>query len=168
MNVQEILTYPAAPQSACPTGAGLPHTASLPRLLSTMTGESAGSLAVDMPEAPQRSLTAWQLLQSVAKLLWYSDEISDIELRCPTRSYSASALTLAAEDADAPVLSLLAYPAGEGMLDVYMRVGRSDPSAAVRSLERHGFSVTRAGGAEYADAELSRARIQELQHYLSI
>jgi len=97
-------------------------------------------------------------------------EYSEIRLKCPARRYSASSIAMAAEDADAAVVALLACPSskGDGMFEVYLRINRVDPSRAVRSLERHGFTVSEASGSEYADEELSRERISELQHYLNI
>lgn len=82
--------------------------------------------------------------------------------------YSASSIARAVEDADATIISLLAYPHDDGMLHVYLCINRLDPSHAVRSLERYGYSVAGASGVEYTDAGLSRQRISELQRYLNI
>lgn len=105
-----------------------------------------------------------------SSMLDCGSEYSEIWLRCPARCYSASSIAMAAEDADAAVVALLACPssAGEGMFEVYLRINRVDPSRTVRSLERHGFTVSEAAGPEYADEELSRERLRELQHYLNI
>ncbi|MCM1004906.1 MAG: hypothetical protein NC402_01265 [Prevotella sp.] len=165
MNVSDILTYPREAKGFGKPG--LPVSASMSQVLAAMVNEQSASVSVS-DDLQTHTLTDWQMLQALGHMLPYNDECSEIEITCPANSYSASALTLAAEDADAPVLSLLAYPADAGMLNVYLRINRSDPSQAVRSLERHGFTVTNATGAEYADAEMSRERWEELQHYLNI
>ncbi|MCM1320217.1 MAG: hypothetical protein NC217_07540 [Muribaculaceae bacterium] len=166
MKIDKAMTYPPAPASNQATQS-ITTDSSLTQAIATLVNEQAAAVQVkDGPEA--HTLTAWQALQGVAQMLPYSDEYSDIEISCPIHLYSASALTLAAEDADAPVISLLAYPGEYGLLTVFMRINRTDPSQAVRSLERHGYTVTHATGPENADEELSRERLEELQHYLNI
>lgn len=166
MDIAEILTYPDTPANT-KSPQRMSDDSSLAKVISVMANEQTDSVIL-CNEDQSRTLTAWQALQGVAQMLPYSDEYSDIQLSCPAHLYSASALTLAAEDADAPVISLLAYPAEPGMLNIYMRINRTDPSQAVRSLERHGFNVTRASGPENIDEQISRERLLELQHYLNI
>lgn len=167
MNAEELLTYPAKPVSSAGVPCVVGSDASVPVVLECMLTHGVERVRVAGRE--DADIDAWQVLQGVGGMLVYEAESSEIEVVCPAHAYSASALSYAAEDADASVISLLAYPDGEsGMLSVYMRINRRDPSHAVRSLERHGFEVVRACGAQDADVALSRERLEELQHYLNI
>lgn len=167
MRLDQLLIYPEAPRDTKPLEAGISADTPLPRALEAMVSEQSGSVVLN-DSSEHRPLTSWQALQGLARMLPYDEEYSEIEISCPVHLYSASALTLAAEDADAPVISLLAYPAEAGNLSVYMRINRADPSQAVRSIERHGFTVTRSSGIENIEEEISRERLEELQHYLNI
>lgn len=165
MNVQEILTYPASPRHEGARPPEVSHNATLPAVLEAMAGASCPVLSV---QGGDGSLTAWQTLLALARMMPHSDEFSEILVVSDPLTYSASAIARAVEDSDAALISLLAYPDGEGRLCVYLRINRADPSHAVRSLERYGFPVSHAFGPENSDAELSEQRLTELRHYLNI
>lgn len=167
MNAQELLTYPASPQSACAEPPLVDGGAPLAAVLDTMAGASCP--VVDVHSADRLiPLTAWQVLQAMARMMPHSDECSEIMAHADNRTYSASAVSRAVEDTDASLISLLTYPDGEGGLNVYLRINRADPSHAARSLERYGYPVTYTHGAENYESELSEQRLTELQHYLNI
>lgn len=164
MDVQEISTYPPSPECAESAVPQVQEGATLPAMLSAMTGSSCPVLAVGSGS----TLTSWQLLRALARMLPHSDEFSEIEAVSMPSDYSASSVARAVEDADASLLSLLVYPDETGMLALYLRINRADPSHAVRSLGRYGYTVTRARGAGDSDAALAAERLSELQHYLDI
>lgn len=167
MNAQELLTYPASPQSAPSGTPRVDGSAPLAAVMDAMTGASCPVVEVHSADriAP---LTSWQILQAVTRMMPHSDEFSEIMAHADNRTYSASAMARAVEDSDASLISLLTYPDDEGGLNVYLRINRADPSHAARSLERYGYSVTYAHGPENSEAELSEQRLTELQHYLNI
>ena len=161
MNAHELLTYPAEPHPLVTSVPRVEESAPLSAVLEAMTLSGSPALNVTGPQN-ESPLTAWQVLQALSVLLPHSDEYSELMVRTDTRSYSASALARAVEDTEASLISMLAYPAGDGDINVYLRINRADPSHAVRSLERYGYFVA------YAQAELTAERILELQHYLNI
>ena len=167
MNAQESLTYPASPPSACADTPVVDGSAPLAAVMDAMAGASCPVVEVHSADriAP---LTAWQVLQALARMIPHSDEFSEIMAHADNRTYSASAIARAVEDTDASLISLLTYPDGEGGLNVYLRINRADPSHAARSLERYGYPVTYTHGAENYESELSEQRLTELQHYLNI
>lgn len=119
-------------------------------------------------EIHEASAIERQLLETINRIFPESEEHSDITLVCTPAEYSASSIARAVEDADATLVSLVAYPLREGLLYLFLRINRLDPSHTVRSLERYGYTVTRAEGIINADAGLSRQRLEELNHYLNI
>lgn len=169
MNARDILTYSAVVPRQSAGAVTVSADAMLSEVLAAMTRNTTDTLSVEVPESLQ-FITERQTLTALADMLYYDSEYSELQVSCPTQLYSASSIALAAEDADAAVVSLLAYPSqrNSGELDVYIRINRSDPSRTIRSLERRGYTVTEAKGADYTDEELSRERLSELQHYLNI
>ena len=167
MNAHELLTYPAEPHPLVTSVPRVEESAPLSAVLEAMTLSGSPALNVTGPQN-ESPLTAWQVLQALSVLLPHSDEYSELMVRTDTRSYSASALARAVEDTEASLISMLAYPAGDGDINVYLRINRADPSHAVRSLERYGYFVAYAHGAENSQAELTADGILELQHYLNI
>ena len=149
MNAHELLTYPAEPHPLVTSVPRVEESAPLSAVLEAMTLSGSPALNVTGPQN-ESPLTAWQVLQALSVLLPHSDEYSELM------------------DTEASLISMLAYPAGDGDINVYLRINRADPSHAVRSLERYGYFVAYAHGAENSQAELTAERILELQHYLNI
>lgn len=168
MNVNELLTFPETP---APTNGCLPsisENTSLTSVIAAMTESESNRINILSDDGIQISATAWQALNAVASMMPHSPEVSEIEILCHPSRYSASSVARAVEDADAALLTLLTYPAKHGMLNIYIRTNRSDPSSVVHSLERYGYEVSAATGPEYTDADTANKRLCELQHYLNI
>ncbi|MCM1291307.1 MAG: hypothetical protein NC201_00465 [Prevotella sp.] len=108
------------------------------------------------------------MLTALGTFLSARDDSSEIVVECPPEMYSASSLAHAVEDVDAHLVDLISHPAENGKVRVTLRVRHTDPSAAVRSLERYGYTVTEASGDSYADARLSDERLSALQVYLNV
>lgn len=108
------------------------------------------------------------LLEGLGHLIVPRDDSSYICLDCSPYDYSASSIARAVEDADAHLVDLWTVPSDHNTIQVTLRVRHSDPSACVNQLERHGFNVTRAVGANNVDADLVRERILGLQAILNV
>lgn len=168
MIVNELQSFPEAPDSTVQIPPALPDNASLITLIATLT--RAGSERADIlsSDGKHGCASAWQALNALALMMPYHAETSEIQIKCHPSQYSASAIARAVEDADASILSLLSYPADEGLLNIYIRTNRTDPSPVVRSLNRYGYTVSYAYGPEYSNEALADERLCELQHYLNI
>lgn len=98
------------------------------------------------------------------------DDWSRIRVTCRSSDYSAGAIVRAVEDSNAHVLNLnVTDGSGEGLTEVELRINLRDPMAAVRSLERYGFSaeiIDAVGDSQEIDD--MRRRVDELIHYLEI
>lgn len=108
------------------------------------------------------------LLEGLGNLLSNRDDSSIIVINAAPAQYSASAIAHAVEDADAHLVDLISHPDGDNKIRVTLRVRLSDPSAAIRSLERYGFDVIEASGPHYADAEVAEERLKALQVFLNV
>lgn len=108
------------------------------------------------------------MLTGLGLLLSARDDSSEIVVECAPHEYSASLLTRAVEDADAHVVDLISHPDRDGRIRITLRVRHSDPTAAVRSLERYGFDVVEFSGPKYASAVVSDERLSALQLYLNV
>lgn len=155
---------------ACPTRAlrhveaEMPALDVLPRLLDAPERR----LAVTDGPKTLGIIDSESLLNGLGHLIAARDDSSMLTIDCAPGDYSASRIARAIEDADANLVDLLSSPAEEGRMRVTLRVSHSDPSAAARSLERYGFEVTEAHGAEYADAQIADDRLRALQLYLNV
>ncbi|MCM1377915.1 MAG: hypothetical protein NC097_02000 [Clostridium sp.] len=127
------------------------------RLLGVMDGDSL-----------QGVITADSLLEGLGRLVTPRDDASLICVECAPADYSASALAHAVEDADAHLVDLWTAPTNRDSLLVTLRVRHSDPSACIHHLERYGFKVVDAVGADFADADVARERLRELQVLLNV
>ncbi len=168
MNVSDILALTGQPDGEQGTPDSIGPEASLPEALDALCRSRSTALTVRSEDAPDSAVTQAQMLAALAHLLYYDPEYSELTLRCTPSQYSASTIARAVEDADATLVSLLCSPAPQGLLDVWLRINRTDPSLCARSLERYGYSVSSATGPRYADRDISRERITALQHYLNI
>lgn len=113
-------------------------------------------------------VTESSLLEGMGRMIAARDDSSVITLECRPEEYSASALAHAVEAADAHLVDLWSAPAPEGMLSVTLRVRASDPSAAVRSLERYDFHVKEAHGQEMRAFDVADERLLALQTLLNV
>lgn len=168
MHVSDILALPGQPAGEPGAPDSVSPEASFTEALDSLCRSGSTELTVRSEDAPDSAVTQAQMLAALAHLLYYNPEYSELTLRCTPSQYSASAIARAVEDADATLVSLLCSPAPQGLLDVWLRINRSDPSLCARSLERYGYSVSSATGPRYADRDISRERITALQHYLNI
>lgn len=136
----------------------------LPRLLDSATR----SLAVMDGGDVIGVITETSLLEGLGRMIAPRDDSSVITLECRPEEYSASLLAHAVEDSDAHLVDLWSVPAADGMMQVTLRVRSSDPSAAVRSLERYDFRVTEASGREMQTLEVAGERLLALQALLKV
>lgn len=144
--------------------ADMPAIDVLPRLLDTPErrlavtdgGETLGIIDRD------------SMLAGLACMIAARDDASVVTIECAPADYSATRLAHAVEDADANLVDLLTMPAADGRLKVTLRVSHNDPTATVHSLERYGYEVTDAHGADYADAAIADDRLRALQLYLNV
>lgn len=108
------------------------------------------------------------MLEGLGRLMPARDDSSVIVVECAPESYSASSIAHAVEDADAHLVDMISRPGSEGRLNVTLRVRMTDPSAAVRSLERYGYEVVESSGREMANAAVAEERLSALQVYLNV
>lgn len=138
----------------------------LPRLLDsdkgkvrvTEEGENLGFIDTD------------SMLSGLGRMLAARDDCSVITVECDPRDYSASVLAHAVEDSDAHLVDLFTVPAENGHLMVTLRVRHSDPTAAVRSLERYGFEVTgsHTASGSIQSLEIATERLLSLQALMNV
>lgn len=108
------------------------------------------------------------LLEGLGREIIPRDDASVITVECAPADYSASRIAHAVEDTDAHLVDLWSAPSDKGMLKVTLRVRLADPTPAVHSLERYGYEVVDASGAEYQDAGLAIERLLGLQALLNV
>ena len=146
--------------------ANMPLLEVLPRLLDTPAHE----VEVSEDGVSLGVINETSMLEGLGRLIAARDDCSVITVECRPEDYSASVLAHAVEDSDAQLVDLLTAPGENGVMTVTLRVRHSDPSAAVRSLERYDFRVVEAHGAgsELRDAELSAERLLSLQMLMNV
>lgn len=95
---------------------------------------------------------------------------AELLVSCHPEQYSATALARAAEDADTQLrgLWLTGLRDAEGLPIVVLRVEADNSRRVARSLERYGFSVLQAQGADSAPTAQERERAAELLRYIEI
>lgn len=110
------------------------------------------------------------LLEGIGRMIAPRDDCSVITVECAPEDYSASVLAHAIEDTDAHLVDLFSVPGDNGMLKVTMRVRHTDPSAAVRSLERYDYHVVEAhaGGNVIQSMEIATERLLSLQALMNV
>lgn len=146
--------------------ADMPLLEVLPRLLDTPDREvEVSECGKSLGVVDQTSL-----LEGLSRMIAARDDCSEVTIECRPEDYSASLIAHAVEDSDAHLVDLLSTPSADGHIRVTLRLRHSDPSAAMRSLERHDFSVVEAHGASSTmrDAEIAAERLLELQTLLNI
>lgn len=110
------------------------------------------------------------LLEGIGRMIAARDDCSVITVECTPQDYSASALAHAVEDSDAHLVDLLTGPAENGRMIVTLRVRHSDPTAAVRSLERYDYHVVEAhsSGDDFQRMEIATERLLSLQALMNV
>lgn len=110
------------------------------------------------------------LLEGIGRMIASRDDCSVITVECAPQDYCASVLAHAVEDSDAHLVDLLTAPADNGLLRVTLRVRHSDPTAAVRSLERYDFHVVEAhsSGDSIQSMEIATERLLSLQALMNV
>lgn len=136
----------------------------LPRLLDT----GSRSLAVTDGDRILGVITESSMLEGLGRMIAPRDDSSIVTVECRPEDYSASLLAHAVEDAEAHLVDLWSVPIEDGMLRVTLRVRSTDPTAAVRSLERYDFHVVEAHGQQMRAVELAGERLLALQTLLNI
>lgn len=113
-------------------------------------------------------ITEQSLLDGMGRMIAPRDDSSLIAVECNPQNYSASQLAHAVEDAGAHLVDLWTSPTDHGTVMATLRVRHSDPSSAVHHLERYGYEVVEASGANFADAETAMERLRELQFLIDM
>lgn len=146
--------------------ADMPVLDVIPRLLDSGTRE----LAVVEEEETLGIIDQTSLLEGIGRMIAPRDDCSVITLDCSPQEYSASTLAHAVEDSDAHLVDLISAPTDNGRVMVTLRVRHSDPTAAVRSLERYNFHVIDAhsSGDTIQSMEIATDRLLALQVLMNV
>lgn len=110
------------------------------------------------------------LLEGIGRMIAARDDCSVITLECAPQDYSASILAHAVEDSDAHLVDLFSVPGENGQVMVTLRVRLSDPTSAVRNLERYNFHVLEAhsSGDTIQSMEIATERLLSLQALMNV
>lgn len=110
------------------------------------------------------------LLEGLGRMIAARDDCSVITIECDPQDYSASLIAHAVEDTDAHLVDLFSVPAENGKILVTLRVRHSDPTSAVRSLERYDFNVVETHGCSSSmqSMEIATERLLALQALMNV
>lgn len=108
------------------------------------------------------------MLEGLGRMIAPRDDCSEVMLECTPSDYSASLIARAVEDADVHLVDLWTAPGPDDTLNVSLRVRVSDPSSVVQSLERYGYNVMEAHGAENMDMSVMAERLLGLRMFLNV
>lgn len=110
------------------------------------------------------------LLDGIGRMIAPRDDCSVITVDCAPEDFSASVLAHAIEDTDAHLVDLFSSPGENGRINVTLRVRHSDPSAAVRSLERYDYHVIEAHSSSDSlqSIEIATERLLSLQALMNV
>lgn len=169
MTAKDILSFRKPEADEMPNmkvEADMPVLDVIPRLLDSGTRE----LAVVEEEETLGIIDQTSLLEGIGRMIAPRDDCSVITLDCSPQEYSASTLAHAVEDSDAHLVDLISAPADNGRVMVTLRVRHSDPTAAVRSLERYNFHVIDAhsSGDTIQSMEIATDRLLALQVLMNV
>lgn len=167
MTAKDILTLPnpEAVHPAATVSADTPVFEALHLLLDTPTHE----LGVTDEDSFLGIINETSLLAGLARMIAPRDDCSVITLECSPEEYSASVISHAVEDSDAHLVDLLTTPGEEGRIVVTLRVRHSDPSSAIRNLERYGFTVTDAhASGQITEYGITAERLLSLQTLMNV
>lgn len=138
----------------------------IPRLLDSGNRE----LTVMEDGEPIGMIDQTSLMDGIGRMIAARDDCSVITVECAPQDYSASLLAHAVEDSDAHLVDLISTPGENGSVIVTLRVRHSDPTAAVRSLERYDFHVIDAhsSGDSIQSMEIATERLLSLQALMNV
>lgn len=110
------------------------------------------------------------MLEGIGKMIAARDDCSIITVECSPEDFSASALAHAVEDTDAHLVDLITMPFDNDKLRVTLRVRHSDPSSAIRSLERYDYHVvdSYAGEESLQELEIATERLLSLRALMNV
>ena len=153
-------------QSADKIDSDMPVLEVIPRLLDSSNRE----LTVMENDEPIGVIDESSLLEGIGRMLAARDDCSVITVECAPEDYSASVLAHAIEDTDAHLVDLFSVPGENGRINVTLRVRHSDPTAAIRSLERYDFHVLEAhsSGDTIQSIEIATERLLSLQALMNV
>lgn len=169
MTAKDILSIRKADQEHLPESkinSDMPILDVLPRLLDSGTHE----VTVMEEGVPLGIIDESSMLEGIGRMIAPRDDCSLITVECEPQDYCASMLAHAVEDSDAHLVDLFTSPAENGKLTVTLRVRHSDPTAAVRSLERYDFHVVEAHscGDAVQSMEIAAERLLSLQALMNV
>lgn len=169
MTAKDILSFrktETSPTSNSQVEAEMPLLDIIPRLLDSKNRE----LTVVENGEEVGIIDQTSLLEGIGRMIAPRDDCSVITVECAPEDYSASILAHAVEDSDAHLVDLFSVPGENGQVKVTLRVRHSDPSAAVRSLERYDFHVLEAhsSGDAIQSMEIATERLLSLQALMNV
>lgn len=168
MTAKEIInfqSYKKTPSNRPVVDAGMTVFDVLPRLLDSPDHE----LTVSEDGEAIGIIDQASLLEGLSRMITPRDDCSIVTVECTPEEYSASVLAHAVEDTDAHLVDLFSAPTDNGKLRVTLRIRHSDPTSAVRSLERYDYEVVEAYSASSSGAmEISADRLLALQALMNV
>ncbi|MCH5242200.1 MAG: hypothetical protein J1F67_07220 [Muribaculaceae bacterium] len=169
MTAKDILSFRKPQSSQMPDSqieSEMPLIDIIPRLLDTKNRE----LTVVENGEELGIIDQSSLLEGIGRMIAPRDDCSVITVECAPEDYSASILAHAVEDSDAHLVDLFSTPGENGQVKVTLRVRHSDPTAAVRSLERYDFHVLEAhsSGDSIQSVEIATERLLSLQALMNV
>lgn len=159
--VKKTTANPSDP-TAVPAGMHLLEV--LPRLLES----SARELQVEDNQQIIGVIDSDSMLEALARQLPHRYDSSIIELSCSPADYSASRLANAIEDTDAHLVDLISVPGEEDSINITLRIRCEDPTAAIHSLERYGYEVTRVHAHDNIMPTATLERLLSLQALINV
>lgn len=169
MTAKDILSIKRKGNSTLPAvkvDSEMPLLDIIPRVIDAKDRE----VAVMEEGEPIGIIDQTSLLEGIARMIAARDDCSVITVECPVQDYSASVLAHAIEDTDAHLVDLITAPGDNGLINVTLRVRHSDPTAAIRSLERYDFHVVEAhsSGDTIQSMEIATERLLSLQALMNV
>lgn len=169
MTAKDVLTLYKQPENVTQmttVESDLPLLDVIPRLLESKTH----SLEVVEEGEHLGYIDESSLLEGIGRMIAPRDDCSVITVECAPEDYSASLLAHAVEDSDAHLVDLFSTPSENGRVRITLRVRHSDPTAAVRSLERYSFNVLEAhsSGDTMTNLEIATERLLSLQALMNV
>lgn len=146
-------------------GSEMPLVDVLPRLLDT-PGRRLGVLGPD--SSLMGIIDESSMLEGLGRMIAPRDDSSIVTLDCRPSEYSASLIAHAVEDSDAHLVDLWSVPGEDGDIRVTLRVRSLDPTSTVHNLERYGFRVADAVGADGGEPLFSLERLMAVKALLDV
>ena len=169
MTAKEIMTCRQVDKCLQPLkdiDAGMPVIEVLPRLL-----DSPGHL-LSVTEYGEKIgiIDETSMLEGLGRMIAPRDDCSVITIECAPEDYSASMFAHAVEDTDAHLVDMNSMPSDNGMIRVTLRVRHTDPTSAIRSLERYNYHVidSYTTGETLQELEIATERLLSLQTLMNV